>query len=108
MAREEESHYDGLFRKNQSPYIGSIVQFQASLVEAAVPSGGFVIGAGKNPNSTGHTSMRGTAIVKKQSILRKVNNAGFSYGYGSGGIQGYESGSGVPGMTSMFAPDSSE
>lgn len=27
MAREEESHYEGLFKKNQSSYLGSIVQF---------------------------------------------------------------------------------
>ena len=52
--------------------------------------------------------MRGPASGKKQSILRKVTGAGFSYGYAGGGMQGYESGAGVPGMSSMFGPDAVE
>ena len=33
MAREEESSYNGLIKKNKSDFIMSIVQFQASAIE---------------------------------------------------------------------------
>ena len=33
MSREEESNFDGLIKKNDSSYLRSIVEFQASLVE---------------------------------------------------------------------------
>jgi hypothetical protein len=40
--------------------------------------------------------------TKKQSILRKNNNAGGFHSYNSGGISTYGSGNGVPGMTSIY------
>ena len=67
-----------------------------------------MVGAGKATHAVGQSLVRSPASSKKQSILRKVNSTGFSYGYGGGGMAGFDSGSGVPGISSMFGPDASE